>query len=360
MKLLLTVLFFTFTYSQALLDGKIFDSGISMQKASANAPAEISKLSNMIGYWDIVYKIYDKDKVKSEALGTAYLHYMNRGHHIMERAHIPNFDKKNELNLISFIAYSKNLKRFNIGEGNSFTESIAIFDGDFKNNTLELMSSIRKNGSVLNTLVKRTISIQKNKLIAKELESTDYGKSWKQSKEIEYTRRKTKSALFDHQTTYGNYNSGQINEQREFDFLLGEFNSIQELLLPNGKKAKFPSNATAVHILNGNGILEYNWYDVDKNNPDAATTILRLYNRSMRRWESLYITNRLGNNLYFGGKKEGENIVLTFFNTNSASPSISFFVFHSISKNEYRWYSETTRDRYHSNIKNWTIDFKRK
>jgi hypothetical protein len=361
MKSLFILFFFTLMYSQTFLDGKIFDSGLTLKEASQHAPKEISLLNDLIGQWDVRYTTYNNDTVQNSAEGLAYIHFMNRGHHLMERMHISNFDNKNnELNIVSFIAYSIPFKKFNIGEGNSFTESIRIFDGSFNNKTLELNTSIRVGGSVNNTLIKRTISLNKDRIISNEKTSTDYGKTWQKSVDINYSRRGNQLSFFKENSIYGSYQKDQIDEKREFDFLLGEFNATHDFLFPNGQRIKFPINATAIHFLNGHGILEYSWNDVDKNNPDASTTILRLYNRAMRRWESLYITNRSGNNLYFGGKKEGNDIVLTLFDANSSFSSINYFVFHNIKKDEYHWYSHLSTDRYGSFVKNWIIDFKRK
>ena len=102
-------------------------------------------------------------------------------------------------------------------------------------------------------------------------------------------------------------------EARQFDFLLGEWDAYQDITLPTGQNYKFPSTTTAVRAMNGHAILEFNWYDTDPSLADAATSIIRIYNRAMRRWESLYVTNRFNGQLFFGGVKEGDELILTLF-----------------------------------------------
>jgi hypothetical protein len=131
------------------------------------------------------------------------------------------------------------------------------------------------------------------------------------------------------------------------------------LTFPNGQRAQWPANATAVYALNGSAVLEFNWFDLDPNLPDAATTILRLYNRGMRRWENLYMTNRSQSVLLFGSVQEGDEIVLHSFEA-GASGTMSRWVFHGIEKDAYQWYGASSTDRGENWNTTWTIDFARK
>ena len=117
---------------------------------------------------------------------------------------------------------------------------------------------------------------------------------------------------------------------------------------------------TAVYALNGHAILEHNWYDVDPNVPDAATTIVRIYNRAMRRWESLYLDNRGHSQLFFGGAKDGDKVILHNFEANTTSPLIPRYVFHDIAKDSYAWYAENSTDRGKTFNQTWGITFARK
>lgn len=114
-----------------------------------------------------------------------------------------------------------------------------------------------------------------------------------------------------------------------------------------------------MHVLGGKALLEYNWFDSDPNMPDAATSILRIYNRAERRWESLFTTNRSNGLLRFGGVLDGGTMVLNAFDTDRTG-RMSHWVFHSIAKDSYRWYGENSSDGGETYQKVWLIDFKRK
>lgn len=108
---------------------------------------------------------------------------------------------------------------------------------------------------------------------------------------------------------------------------------------------KIPSYSTAVYALNGHAVMGYNWYDVDPDQPEAATTFARIYNRTMRRWERMYLTNRFNSILYFGDVMEGEEIILTLFETDNSSSSIIYFTFYDIEEDSYQWHTLASNDR---------------
>ncbi|MCB0280051.1 MAG: hypothetical protein KDD94_11130, partial [Calditrichaeota bacterium] len=158
---------------------------------------------------------------------------------------------------------------------------------------------------------------------------------------------------------YGRAAEGLPAEARQFDFLIGAYDAQQEFLRPNANSIKFPSTTTAVYALNGSAILEFSWYNVDPSLPNASTSIIRIYNRAMRRWESLFMTNRGNGNLFFGGYKESDRIILTLFEHNTSDPRISRFVFHSVEKDSYKWYGENSSDHGKSYQKFWIIEMKK-
>lgn len=161
------------------------------------------------------------------------------------------------------------------------------------------------------------------------------------------------------QGTYGSPTPDRVPEAAAFDFLIGEWDTSHDMTFPNGQRAQWAANGTGVYALNGAAVMEFNWFDVDPNLPDAATTILRLYNRGIRRWENLYVPNRSHTVLYFGGVQERDAIVLHPFEA-GASGSMSRWVFHGIEKDAYHWYGEISTDRGETWAKTWLIDAERK
>jgi hypothetical protein len=90
---------------------------------------------------------------------------------------------------------------------------------------------------------------------------------------------------------------------------------------------------------------------------DAA--IVRIYNRSMRRWESLYMTNRGNSVLFFGGRMEGDEMVLVLFDTDLGGGPLTRFVFHDMRPDGYSWFSEVSNDRGATFKKTWLIGVNR-
>lgn len=343
-------------------DGKIYDQGLQMQQKAQNAPEELDMMSFYIGQWDIMYKTFDKDGNPIIGEGKSLVYFMNRGHAILEKFHSPNFDgKSNELNTISFLAYSKANKQWNMSIANSVTENISVYNGVFKKNELVLTNSIRLGGGILVTHYKAIFKVVSDSQIEFTIqESTDERKTWTTSLVKTYKRRKqTDDYIIANVSNYGTFAPDLPDEARQFDFLIGEWNAFQDIKLANGQNPKFPSNATGVYCLNGHAILEYNWYNIDPSLPDAATTIVRIYNRAMRRWESMFLTNRFNSILYFGGKKEDDRIILYPFEINASNPTLSYFIFHDIQKDQYNWYAENSTDRGKTFTTTWKISMTR-
>ncbi len=350
----------TMLKSQTLRDGKLFDPGTRMANRAETAPAELDKMSFYIGQWDVEFEVFQQDTVSASGVAKATVTYMNRGHSIMERLHAPDFSGGKGLNTLTFLAWNTANKQWNLGEANSFTESISVYNGDFEDDVLTLKNGVRRRGGIQMTLFKRTIEKESTDAFSiSENVSTDYGKTWQKSMIKKYKRRRHDENFMAGSGKFGEVAPGLLEEAREFDFLLGVFSANQELTFPNGQVAKFPSTTTAVRALNGHAIMEFNWYDVDPRLPDAATTIIRIYNRAMRRWESLYMTNRGNGCLFFGGKKEGDRIVLTQFEANAADSPMSFYIFHDAQKDSYKWFANTSFDGGKTFQKTWIIEMQR-
>ena len=80
---------------------------------------------------------------------------------------------------------------------------------------------------------------------------------------------------------------------------------------------------------------------------------------SLRAWTlrlpSLVFSNRFNSVLRFGGRQEGDRIVLTNFAADSTG-TLNRYVFYEIGEKGYRWYAESSTDRGETFTKTWTID----
>ncbi len=139
-----------------------------------------------------------------------------------------------------------------------------------------------------------------------------------------------------------------------------EIRSGQDEPLRSRGIAHLAYNATAVYALDGSAILEFDWHDADPSLPDAATTVLRLYNRSMRRWENLFLANRSNTPLHFGGVREHDRIVLHPFGAETGSNRLPRWIFFDTREHAYRWKGISSTDRGKTARLTWAIDYVRK
>ena len=362
--ILLLVWMFAFpslSQAQPTRDGSVFDQGRDMTEKSPRAPEALDKMKDLLGQWDVALTTYPTDSTSYSASGLAEVTYMNRGYAYMNRIHIPAYDEAgNEASVMQFLNYDPNNATWVLGEASSYTESVSMYNGDFKGKKLVLSTGVRQNGSSLVNWHEIEFAFKSaDKFSITTKTSTNQGKDWQPRSKQVFTRRADSPGFMMTQEGYGEASPNRPKQTAQFDFLLGEWNASHNILF-NGQWIQFPTNATAVHVLNGHAILEHSWFDLDPSLPDAATSIIRIYNRSMRRWESLFLNNRGNSQLFFGGQKEGDDIVLHNFESNTAAASIPKYVFHDIATDTYAWYAESSSDRGKSFNKTWEITFARK
>ena len=364
MKCIMLTVALAFAYSdtqaQQANNGQLYDQGALMTTRSPHADSRLDAMKDYLGQWNVAITRYLPDDSQHTSSGQAKVTFMNRGYAYMEQLHIEDVDgNSTEAFEMSFLSFNPANAIWALGEASSFTESIKLYDGDFENGTLILKTSIRHGGGLTRTMYRMTYQFDGPKNLEVRLEtSTNAGSSWSPTLKKIYTRSNSSVQLMA-DDVIGEPVKALPAAARQFDFLLGEWNATHKILLGD-RWVTFPVNATAVHALGGHGILEYSWYDVDPSLPDAATTILRIYNRATRQWESLYLANRGNALLHFGGKMEGDEMVLHLFDIDRASTSIPRFVFHDIKKDRYAWYAESSTDHGRTFNKTWTIELTRK
>jgi hypothetical protein len=354
------VLIFTFLFSQTN-NGKLYDPGRAMTAAADNAPKLIKSNINWIGNFSVQFKTKTGDQWTEEN-GYAEVTLFNRGAGFMERLVLNGKSSEGlQHEQMMLINYSDGRQIWNLGIVDNIKENVVIFDGQLKNNTLELYQGIRRGGGAKLSILRLKRYWKNDQSMKMTIEeSQDYMNTYELIEERTYTRTSSKHASLNVREDIGQAFLKRPKEAGQFDFLLGEGNATHEMTFPNGQQAKWPASTTAVHVLGGAAIMEFNWYDVDPRNPNQATTIIRIFNRAMNRWENLFASNRSNTLLYFGGVKQGKDIVLTIYDTHSSTPQYSFFTFHTINDKGYDWYSLLTRDRGATTFKNWTIQVRKK
>lgn len=344
--------------AQEAQDGHLFDQGRAMTERSERADPELERMKGLLGAWDVAVTTYPTDSTMHEAQGQAEIAYMNRGYAYQERRHVPGYDASGEADhAMSFLVYAPSTGTWGLGEGRSYTETVEVYTGTPEADGLALHTAARRLGGMTLTHVRTTYDMAFGDAFTVTVEEQASG-DWRTVERRAYTRRSAAPDLLATAEAHGTPASGLPPEARTFDFLIGTWDAAHRINL-GGNWVQFPTTATAVYALGGHAVLEHSWFDLDPSLPDASTTILRLYNRAQRRWESLYMTNRGNTLLKFGGDWEDDRMVLHSFQTRRTDP-ISRYVFHSIEPDTYRWFSETSTDRGETFAETWTIDFTRR
>ncbi len=346
--------------AQPTHDGHLFDQGFAYTERSPRAPEALDNMKGILGQWDVVFTTNVTDEEPRTTQGMAEITYMNRGYAYMSRIHVPAHSENEELNLLQFLNFSPSNQTWVLGEANSYTEHIAMYNGSMRGKKLILTTAIRKGGTpTLTYLSVEYVMLSEDAFSVTRKQRINDGQDWTITEKQVFSRRTSSPDFMQTRSDGGKANPNRPPESSQFDFLIGEWQSMHKMNL-RGQEIQFPAHATAVYAMNGHAILEHSWYDVDPSLPDAATSIIRLYNRSMRRWESLYLENRGNNQLFFGGRQEGDNIVLHNFEANTADATIPRYVFHDISDDAYAWYGKNSTDRGQTYNTFWEIAFSRK
>ncbi|MCG8458233.1 MAG: hypothetical protein MI919_18290 [Holophagales bacterium] len=352
-------------------DGRLFDPGVERTEPAPTAPEQLARLIPYLGDWELTMELHRRGQEVAKSRGRARLTLMNRGHSVLERTRVQDFDGEGHaMATLAFLNVDRQ-GTWTVGEGNSWTESIGLWSGGFAESAsdgdsapLVLHDAIRPGGGPLLLLLRRTYRFHGADRFEMHMElSPDLGQSWSLSLARDYRRHEPAEGeaedFFPVRADAGLPAAGRPPEAGEFDFLLGEFRADHWRLAPDGSKTRWRSNATAVHVLDGHAVLEFDWHEQDASLPDAATSILRIYNRSMRRWESLYLPNRTHRPLYFGGVREGDRIVLHLFDAQTGPGSVFEWIFSDVRDDAYRWRGRQSSDRGVTYNTTWAIDFVR-
>ncbi|NNF58852.1 MAG: DUF1579 family protein [Rhodothermaceae bacterium] len=346
-------------HAQSATDGRLFDQGRTMTERSPRADATLDQMKALLGQWDVAVTTHPTDSTTHEAQGHAEITYMNRGYAYQERRRVPGYDEAGrETDVMAFLVFTPAVQEWALGEVSTYTEHVELYNGDPRtDDRLVLSTSVRRRGGTRLIHYRVTYTITSAEAFTVVMDRSVDDEPWVVLEERRYTRRAPSADFMAVREDWGAPAPGLPEAARQFDFLIGTWGAAHRINL-GGNWIQYPSTTTASYVLGGRGILEYSWFNTDPNLPDAATSILRIYNRVERRWESLYLTNRGNALLDFGGVWEGDRMVLHLFDTNLTDP-VTRFVFHAIEPDRYQWFAETSRDRGESFTTTWTIDITR-
>lgn len=332
-------------------DGQLHDPGLSMTRRAAGAPEALDRVAGLVGSWDLREVAADG----TARTGGAEISWMNRGHGLLVRTYLAPAGDEPAVHGLALLVVDK-AGIWTWGEATSETLAVRVMSNPSTPEVgLVLHGVARPGGSSAVELSRRTLTTDGADFQLADEVSTDFGSTWQGAGEMAFTRRTSPLAELVPGAGIGRAAEERLPAAAAFDFLLGD-HTATHWLLAGGREVRFQSRTTAVYALGGHAILEFDSYDVDPSLPDAATTVLRVYNPAQERWESLYVTNRFNQLLWFGGTQRGDEIVLTRFEVDATSAP-GRFVFHDIrGPGQYRWYADSSADGGRTFNKTWTID----
>ncbi len=335
-------------------DGHIFDHGHGMSQRNPRAHPMLDRMQRLRGQWSLLVVRHLRGGGQVESAGQAEIAWMNRGYALMERRHVDRYDEDgNSADVIGFLTYTPSASQWGLGEADGYSENVRMFNGVATEDGLELHDALRRAGSVRLIYFRLNYRFSGNDAFRVVLERSSDEKKWFPLEERRYKRLPEQKDFMPVSANFGSPNSDRAPESAQFDFLVGK-HKAEHSILRGDRWVELTATATAVHALDGRAILEHMWCDMDQEVPDSASSIVRIYNRAERRWESLYLDNEDNALLYFGGQQEGDRMVLHRFVT-QRSDQIARYVFHDVRAGSYDWYAESSADRGRSFNKIWTI-----
>lgn len=128
---------------------------------------------------------------------------------------------------------------------------------------------------------------------------------------------------------FGRMNPAAPAETKQFAFMIGAFDCVDEIRQPDGKTVRFPAIWNARWFLNGHGIQDEYW------SPRFSTSNLRIYDAKTKQWQVTFFRMPGYQSGVWQGKKEGDNMVMRQGGA-TTGPGLTF---HNIREDGFDWHS---------------------
>ena len=132
---------------------------------------------------------------------------------------------------------------------------------------------------------------------------------------------------------YGRLNPEAPPETKQFAFMIGEFDCVDEIRNPqDGSWLKFPAIWNAKYFLNGHGIIDQYW------SPRFSTSNIRIFDAKKKKWVVTFFRMPSYNATEpWEGIMEGENLVMR----KGTDEQGSRLTFKNINNDGFDWVGET-------------------
>ena len=218
--------------AQPANDGHLFDQGFAYTERSPRAPEALDKMKGLLGQWDVMITTHDAEGKTQTSKGSAEITYMNRGYAYMSRIHVPAYTENQELNLLQFLNFSPSNQSWVLGEANSYSEHISMYNGLLRGKKLVVSTAIRKGGAPTLTHLRVEYVMQSDDSFSvTRKQRLNDEKDWVITEKHVFSRRASSPDFMQTSSDPGTPNANRPPESSQFDFLIGEWQSMHKMNL---------------------------------------------------------------------------------------------------------------------------------
>jgi hypothetical protein len=141
------------------------------------------------------------------------------------------------------------------------------------------------------------------------------------------------------------YPQGRMNpaappETKQFDFMVGEFDCVDEIKQGDGAWKTEKAIWNGAYFLNGMGIQDQYWSET------FATSNLRIFDKKNSKWMVTFFKMPGYSSGVWSGVKEGDNMVMRKERptADGKGTALSRLTFYEISPDGYKWVAENVQD----------------
>lgn len=135
---------------------------------------------------------------------------------------------------------------------------------------------------------------------------------------------------------FGRPNPKAPPELQQFAFMIGEFNTVEEIRQPDGTWKRSYATWNGAYFLNGYGIRDYYWNEQE----GFATANLRVFDSKKGEWVVTFFTKPGFSTGVWTGKKEEDKMVMWKGDETKGSR----LTFYNITKDGYEWIGESFKE----------------
>ena len=135
---------------------------------------------------------------------------------------------------------------------------------------------------------------------------------------------------------YGRMNPNAPPELKQFEFMIGDCECIDDIRQPDGTWKEVNAKWNATFFMNGYGIQDKYWTD-----GDFVTSNIRIFDNKRSKWiVTFFSMPRYSSGVWEGSQEDGKMIMRSENENPDGSVSVSRLTFYNISVDGFDWIAE--------------------